>query len=165
MKRLLKIFGYTLLIVFFLLQFYPRPKKNSNSAVNSTDITRMHVVPANVQQILKRSCYDCHSNNTDYPWYASIQPVAMWLGDHIEKGKNELNFSEFSNYSLRRQYRKLEEIDEEISEDHMPLPSYTFIHTDSKLSESDKITIRQWVTSLRVKYTETYPADSLARKK
>jgi hypothetical protein len=165
MKRFFKILFYTILIAFLLLQFYPRPAKNVSASVNANDITFVHQVPSDVQEVLKKSCYDCHSNNTDYPWYARIQPVAMWLGGHIVDGKKELNFSEFGSYSLRRQYRKLEEIDSETEENHMPLSSYTFIHRSSKLGEAQKSLLANWVTALRDSFKTNYPPDSLERKK
>jgi hypothetical protein len=120
-------------------------------------------MPQNVQQILKTSCYDCHSNNTVYPWYSNIQPVAWWLKDHIDEGKRELNFSEFATYRIGRQYRKLEEINGEVKENKMPLESYTLIHSDAKLSDEQKLTLATWVTTLRDSIKAQYPEDSLKR--
>lgn len=154
-----------LLIVLALFQFYPRPAKNDSQGPDLQDITRVHQVPEQVAGILKTSCYDCHSNHTYYPWYARIQPVALWLNDHIEEGKGELNFSEFGSYSIRRKYRKLEEINEQVKEGEMPLSSYTIIHRDAKLSKEQKLAVAQWVESLRDSIKQAYPADSLKRKK
>ncbi|MBC7866327.1 MAG: heme-binding domain-containing protein, partial [Gloeobacteraceae cyanobacterium ES-bin-316] len=122
-----------LLVIFLLIQFYPRAAKNNNPDT-SNDVARVHSVPQGVTNILKTSCYDCHSNQTNYPWYSYIQPVSFWLNDHIVEGKKELNFSEFATYTLARQFRKLEEINGEVKDNEMPLESYSFIHTDSKLS-------------------------------
>jgi len=165
MKRFLKIFFLTILIALLLFQFYPKPKKNISAAINPNDISLVHHVPPDVLQLLKTSCYDCHSNNTVYPWYASVQPVAMWLGNHIDEGKEELNFSEFGSYSIRRKYKKLEEINEQVKEGEMPLSSYTIIHRDAKMNESQKLLLANWVTALRDSFKTNYPADSLARKK
>lgn len=154
-----------LLVVLALFQFYPRPAKNDSPGPDMQDITRVHQVPEQVAGILKTSCYDCHSNHTYYPWYARIQPVAIWLNDHIEEGKGELNFSEFGSYSIRRKYRKLEEINEQVKEGEMPLSSYTIIHRDAKLSKEQKLAVAQWVESLRDSIKQAYPADSLKRKK
>jgi hypothetical protein len=165
MKKFFKFFFITLLVLFVLVQFYPAPKKNEASGINSNDITLAHNVPADALQILKTSCYDCHSNNTIYPWYSKIQPVALWLGNHVDEGKGELNFSEFGSYSLRRQYRKLEEINEQIKEGEMPLSSFTLIHTDAKLSPAQKVVVANWVTALRDSFKANYPPDSLQRKK
>jgi len=165
MKRFFKILFYTVLIALVLFQFYPKPEKNVAASINANDITLVHNVPADVQQVLKTSCYDCHSNNTAYPWYSRVQPVSLWLGDHINEGKRELNFSEFGSYSIRRKYKKLEEINEQVKEDEMPLSSYTIIHRDAKLDNSKKLLLANWVTALRDSMKANYPADSLARKK
>lgn len=165
MKKFFKLLFYTIIIALLLVQFYPKPKKNISSGMSSNDITLVHNVPADVQQVLKTSCYDCHSNNTVYPWYASVQPVAMWLGDHIEEGKGDLNFSEFGSYRIGKTYKKLEEINELVKENEMPLYSYTIIHTDAKLDEAKKLLIANWVSSLRDSIKANYPADSLTRKK
>ncbi len=165
MKKFFKILLYTLFIALLLVQLYPKPAKNVSESIGANDITAVHQVPDNVLQLLKTSCYDCHSNNSVYPWYASIQPVALWLGNHIEEGKAELNFSEFGKYSLRRQFRKLEEINEEVKENKMPLSSYTLIHRDAGMNEEKKLMLATWVTALRDSFKANYPADSLARKK
>ena len=165
MKRFFKILGYTILIALLLVQLYPRPKKNISTTDGAMDIAVVHQVPADVLLVLKTSCYDCHSNNTYYPWYSSIQPVAAWLGNHIDEGKSELNFSEFGNYSVLRKYRKLEEINEQVKENEMPLTSYTIIHRNAKLEESKKLLIANWVTALRDSFKANYPADSLKKKK
>lgn len=162
MKKIFKRLLQLLLVVFIVIQFF-RPEKNTATGVSANDITTKYAVPQNVQQILKTSCYDCHSNNTVYPWYSNIQPVAWWLKNHIDEGKRELNFSEFASYRIGRQYRKLEEINDEVKEDKMPLSSYTLIHTDAKLSSEQKLAIANWVTALRDSIKAKYPEDSLKR--
>lgn len=164
MKKKIKLFFGILLLLFLLLQLYPRPEKNKNTFVTMSDIERVHTVTLPVQEILKKSCYDCHSNNTVYPWYASIQPVSLWLGNHIKDGKAELNFSDFGKYSLRRQYRKLGEINAQVKEDEMPLKSYTLIHRNAILSKEDKLILANWVTALKDSFQLVYPADSLRKK-
>lgn len=153
-----------LLLAFIVIQFF-RPAKNTAEGISNNDISKIYAVPADVQSILKTSCYNCHSNNTVYPWYAEIQPAAWWLADHVKEGKKELNFSEFASYRIGRQYRKLEEINGEVKEDKMPLESYLWIHKNSKLSEQQKLTLANWVTSVRDTIKANYPADSLVRKK
>ena len=105
----------------------------------TSDISKVYVVPDSVTQILKTSCYDCHSNNTVYPWYSKIQPVAWWLNDHIEEGKREINFSEFATYRIGRQYKKMDEIIKQVKEDEMPLSSYTLIHKNAILTQKSKV--------------------------
>ncbi len=165
MKRFFRLFFIVILVILLLVQFYPRPKKNQDNSINPNDISQVHMVSPEVQGILKTSCYDCHSNNTEYPWYSKLQPVASWLGDHIDEGKDELNFSEFGSYSIRRQFRKLEEINNEIKADEMPLSSYTLIHRDAILSADKKLVLANWVVALRDSFRQQYPADSLQRKK
>lgn len=116
------------------------------------------------RQFLKVACNDCHSNNTRYPWYAEIQPVAWWLNGHIVDGKRGLNFSEFTSYRIRKQFRRLDDIDELVKKNAMPLSSYNLIHTDAKLTERQKLTIYNWTATLRDTIKANYPADSLIKK-
>lgn len=165
MKRFFKLLLYAVIIALLLFQLYPKPAKNISNAYNPNDISMAHNVPADVMQVLKTSCYDCHSNNTVYPWYASVQPVAMWLGNHIAEAKDELNFSEFGSYSSRRKYKKLEEINSQVKEDEMPLFSYTIIHRNAILDKSKKLLLANWVVALKDSMKANYPADSLTSKK
>ena len=160
-KKILKRTFQILLVAFIVIQFF-HPAKNQAEGISNNDITKLYAVPADVQTILKTSCYDCHSNNTVYPWYAKIQPVAWWLNDHIEEGKKEINFSEFASYRIGKQYRKLNEVNEQIKKGEMPLDNYLWIHSDAKLSDQQKITVTNWVNDT---IKANYPADSLVRKK
>lgn len=164
LKKILKRTFQVLLLAFIVIQFF-RPAKNKAEGTSNNDITKIYPVPGDVQTILKTSCYDCHSNNTVYPWYAEVQPVAWWLDGHIKDGKKDLNFSEFASYRIRRQYKKLEEINDLVKKDAMPLNSYLWIHKDAILNEEQKLTLAQWVTAIRDTIKATYPADSLVRKK
>lgn len=161
----MKKIAYLLLAVLVIIQFF-RSSKNINTTPSATtnDISKLYPVPENVLGILKTSCYDCHSNNTYYPWYNNIQPVAWWLNNHVEEGKREINFNEFSSYQVRRQYKKMEEVIEQVKEDEMPLSSYTLIHTDAKLNQEQKIALTNWAESIRKDMESKYPPDSLKRK-
>lgn len=139
-----KIILLILLIVFVGIQFIPT-KRNQSSDVPITDFMTVNTVPQNVSNALKTSCYDCHSNNTSYPWYNKVQPVAWILENHIEEGKAELNFSEWENYSERRKKSKLKSIVSQIEDGKMPLPSYTLLHGDAKLSFKQKEEIIKWI--------------------
>ncbi len=154
-----------LLAAIVIIQFFHPDKNTDYSPAESNDIGKVLAIPDNVQDILQKSCYDCHSNNTDYPWYAEIQPIAWWLNNHITEGKNEVNFNEFSTYSLRRQYKKLEEIIEQVKEGEMPLSSYTLIHRDAMLSKDQKLALSSWANAAMESMKAKYPADSLLRKK
>jgi len=143
------------IVVLILIQFI-QPARNKNGQVLPTDITRTYTVPPNVKTILEAACYDCHSNNTRYPWYAHIQPGGWWLAKHIRDGKEELNFSEFGAYSARRQANKLRSIENSLNDGTMPLLSYTLFHKDARLTNEQKAQITAWVGKLK---------DSLAASK
>lgn len=164
LKTIAKRFFQLLILALIVIQFF-RPAKNKSEGISKNDISTLYPVPNDVQDILKTSCNDCHSNNTVYPWYAEVQPVAWWLNEHIEDGKKDLNFSEFASYRPRRQYRKLEEINELVKENEMPLNSYLWIHKDAKLSDQQKLTLANWVEATRDSLEARYPIDSLVRKK
>ena len=136
-----------LLVVFIVIQFI-RPARNQSNAQSPNDITAIYPVPENVQQVLQRACNDCHSNNTTYPWYANIHPLGLWLQNHINEGKEHLNFSEFGTYAAKKQAHKMEEVAEMVEKDEMPLPSYTWIHHDAKLSKEDKDILLAWSKAL-----------------
>lgn len=163
-KKILKRTFLFLLLAFIVIQFF-RPAKNTSEGISNNDITKKYAIPQDVQNILKTSCYDCHSNNTVYPWYSYIQPVAWWLDSHIKDGKKDLNFSEFATYSIRRQYKKLEEINELVKKNEMPLDSYLWLHKNAKLNDQQKMAIAGWVTAVRDTIKANYPPDSLVRKK
>jgi len=137
-----------LLGVFILIQFI-KPAKNQSTAVTPDDIFVNFQAADSTKQLIRTACYDCHSNNTVYPWYAEIQPVAWWLADHVNEGKSELNFSEFASYKPKKADHKLEEVIEMIHEGEMPLKSYKLIHGDAKLSEAQKTGIITWANELR----------------
>lgn len=142
-SNLFKKIGLVLMAVLFLLQFI-QPAKNVGESKGPNDIAHAVMVPDGVQQILEKHCYNCHSNNTVYPWYSSIQPLGFWLKDHVDEGKSELNFSEFNTYTAKRKAKKMKEIVEQIEENEMPLFSYTFIHREAILSDSQKASLLEW---------------------
>ena len=164
MKKVLKPLALILLAAFVIIQFF-HPAKNvsANATDFANDISKAYHVPDDVQLILQTSCYDCHSNNTKYPWYSKIQPIAWWLNDHVVEGKREINFSEFASYRVGRKYKKLEEIIEQVKEDEMPLGSYTIIHRNAILNKEQKVNIANWATAIRDSIKLQYPADSLKR--
>lgn len=146
MKKILKISLLFLTIVFVGIQFVPT-KINVSTSVYETDFMKIYKVPAAISAKLKVSCYDCHSNNTEYPWYNRIQPITWFLEGHIAEGKAELNFNEFGSYSKRRQKSKLTAIGRAIENDKMPLSSYLSMHNDARISKTEK---RELLTFLMV---------------
>ncbi len=141
--HLLKGTGLFLLLAFVAIQFY-RPDRNISKRVSPYAITKQVPVPAAVQGLLKNACYDCHSNNTRYPWYMDVQPVAWFMSDHIREGKKELNFDEFGTYPGRRQLSKLKSLAGSIKDGSMPLSSYNLMHREARLSEKEKEMINDW---------------------
>ncbi|MET3537182.1 heme-binding domain-containing protein [Chryseobacterium limigenitum] len=137
-----------LLLLFIGIQFID-VKKNISQSRSANAIENYYTIPVKVQTILKTSCYDCHSNNTSYPWYSNVQPVKWWLADHVDSGKRHLNFDEFNTYSRDKKLEKLDEIIETIKEGEMPLTSYTAIHQKAKLSMSDQSEIEKWVNETK----------------
>lgn len=137
-----------LFVVFIIIQFI-KPAKNQSVAQTPNDIFANFEATESAKQLIQTSCYDCHSNNTVYPWYSEIQPVAWWLADHVNEGKSKLNFSEFASYKPKKADHKLEEVIEMIREGEMPLKSYSLVHGDAKLSESQKTSIISWAEKLR----------------
>lgn len=161
---MIKKIGWILLIALIAIQFF-RPAKNASAAPSANAITTVYPVPDNVKQLMNTACNDCHTNNTNYPWYANIQPVAWWLNDHIQEGKKEINFDEFAGYNLRRQYHKMEEVIEQVKEGEMPLESYTWIHKNAQLTAEQKQQITTWAQSVMTAMQQKYPMDSLIKKK
>ena len=157
-----KIF-IALLIALVVIQFI-QPTKNI-SGEKSKDITTLYAMPNNVKVIVDKACADCHTNNTQYPWYVSVQPVAFWLADHVKEGKSELNFNEFASYRIAKQNHKLEEIIEQVKEEEMPLPFYTIIHKEADLTPEERATLTQWCQSIMDTLKANYPADSLKLKR
>lgn len=142
------------IVAFILIQFI-QPARNKNGQVLPTDITRTFTMPPTIKTILETACYDCHSNNTRYPWYANIQPGGWWLAKHIRDGKDEINFSEFGSYSPRRQASKLRSIENSIKDGTMPLYSYTLLHKDARLTNDQKAQLSAWVSKLKDSLTTT----------
>jgi hypothetical protein len=144
MKRAFKISVAVIVALSILIQFVPRDHNESgDKPVN--DVSKVLPIQPGVQAVLKRSCYDCHSNTTIYPFYARIQPVRYIMDRHIRQGKEELNFNEFGTYSFRKQRSKLRAISESLEEGSMPLFSYTLIHRSAILSKEDKALLMNWV--------------------
>jgi hypothetical protein len=148
MKARLKKTAFVAATIFVLIQFV-QPARNESGQVLDTDISKTVSVPENVQSILSKSCYDCHSNNTRYPWYNRIQPGGWFMAYHVRNAKEKLNFSDFGSYTKRRQESKLKSIAKQIEDEAMPLSSYTLIHRNAILSSSEKEAITTWAINSR----------------
>ena len=162
MKRWIKIVIIVFIAALAGIQLV-QPARNMSPQSSRKEISAEFSVPESAKQIIQQSCYDCHSNNTRYPWYANVQPVGWWLNHHIADGKHELNFDEFASYPPRKQYRKFKAIENEIQKGDMPLESYLLIHRDAKLSEDQKNILAAWCEAMRDSMKTHFPADSLER--
>ena len=141
--KVFKIVIVILLAVLIIVQFIPN-KLPETSTQNDGDLMAKVTMTPEVSKILKASCYDCHSNETHYPWYSYVAPVSWLISHDVNDGRDELNFSEWSNYPKRRMIKKLDKIKEEVTEGDMPLPIYTIIHTKTKLNDQQKELIKKW---------------------
>ncbi len=149
--KILKKIGWIALIAFLVIQFIP--SKKNNGEISSLDFFLNETSPSpEVKAILKNACFDCHSNVTEYPWYHSIAPVNFWIDNHVEEGKEHLNFSKWSTFSSRKKEHKMEEFWQEIEDEHMPLNSYTWTHSDAKLSDTDVALIITWAKEIEREY-------------
>lgn len=146
LKKIVLLVVAVMVIAFIVIQFW-RIDTTPIPIVQAETIQAGITVPPDVDMVLTRSCGDCHSNQTVYPWYSQVQPVAWWLSDHIAEGRRELNFSTFNTYPARKKKKKLEEICEQIKQGEMPLPSYTWVHRNAILTASEKDAICSWTDS------------------
>ena len=149
--KIIKKIGLALLVVFIGMQFF-QPEKNVDTS-NHLDVFLTETnPPEEVGIVLKQACYDCHSNNTVYPWYNNIAPVSYWMDGHIDHGKGNLNFSDWANYTVRKKDHKLEEIVEVMEEQTMPLKEYTWTHSEAQLTNEQQKAIIEWAEKTRLLY-------------
>ena len=128
-----------------------RPEKNISTETPKTDLLALHPAPAEVKRMLQVGCYDCHSDNTRYLWYAELQPLGWWLAQHVRDGKRELNLSSFGELSPKKQASKLEEMVDVISRREMPMKSYTITHRDAVFDDAQVKELNGWLEALRDK--------------
>ena len=138
-----------MLIALVIIQFI-RPEKNNSGYENVVFFENETKPSLQVATILKENCYDCHSDQTEYPWYAEIAPFSLWLSEHIIDGKKHFNVSAWQKYSIKKKEHKLEEVIDMIEDNEMPLWSYTFLH--GNISEADKKLLLQWAGLVRLQY-------------
>jgi len=161
LKKILFVLGVGFIVVQLI-----RPDRNLSNDL-TYGISTKYSVPGEVSDILKGSCYDCHSNKTEYPWYSYIQPVTWWINDHITNGKRHINYSNFTKLPIANQSRKLEQTIEQIDKNEMPLASYTYLglHKEANLTDDQRKIIIDWARAQVDMLKATYPADSLVMKR
>ena len=156
MKKIIKKILFIGLIIFLLMQLYQPARNESFEQDITANFTKVYNVPKNVEAIVRTSCYDCHSNNTNYPWYSNVQPVGFFMEHHIKEAKEDLNFSEWGNYSKRKQENKLDRIVKQIKSDEMPLASYTLIHKNARLTTVQKKEVMDWISKIKDSISSQY---------
>lgn len=142
-----KIF-YFLLVVFAIIQLF-QPDRNNSTENLKSELTNLYKLPDSIENLLSTTCYDCHSNNTDYPFVINIQPFGWYMESKVTKGKKHLNFSEFGNYKKEEAIEKLEDIDLAMQNNRMPLQAYRWYNSESNLSDEQRATISAWAKQLK----------------
>ena len=135
-----------ILAAIIIMQFFRIDTVNPE-AVLSNDFINITKPDEKTAQLLKSACYDCHSNNTVYPWYSNVAPITWWLKHHVNEAREHLNFSEWTSYTEKKQKHKLYECYEEVEHGEMPLKSYTWTHSEAKLSHEDREHLEHWFES------------------
>ena len=137
MKKLLRWSAAALVLLFVLIQFMPVERTNPP--------VEMEVfAPDEVKQVLRKACFDCHSHETEWPWYSRVAPISWWMVDHVEHGRADLNFSRWPLLDFEAQQHLLGDIEEEISQDEMPLKSYRLGHPEARLTGEEKELLLNW---------------------
>lgn len=138
MKQIVLYAIIPLLLIFLLLQFVPVARTNPPTLGEIQ-------VPTHIHTILKKACWDCHSHQTQWPWYSRVAPVSWLVAHDVKEGRAELNFSMWTQYNTKKKRKKLEEIEEEVSKQKMPPRIYTWLHAQAILTAQEKEQLRQWV--------------------
>lgn len=143
-QRIIRTLAITLFLFVIIAQFLV-DKSNVSSYKSVAAFEKTEFVTENISRILKQNCYDCHSNHTDYKWYGSIGVINLFQSHHIEEGKEHVDFSSWETYSAGKRKHKLEEVYEEVEEDHMPILLYKLTH--GSLTAEDKEALITWAKS------------------
>lgn len=144
--KILKLLILILIIIVVIIQFIPNDKPEVVPA-NENDLIYNNQLPENISVMLKESCYDCHSNETIYPWYSNIAPVSWLVVRDIKLGRDELNFSHWESQSKIDKAKNLDKIIDEVTDENMPMPIYTIMHANAKLSDDDRQLLAEWAES------------------
>lgn len=152
-RRLIKIVKLLLILLVcaFVIAQFKRPAKTNPAFDHSTSLEANAQLDPKVAAILDRSCNDCHSNKTRWPWYASVAPVSWFVIDHVDEGRDHMNFSEWGSYGSGERKALLGQFCDLVTEGWMPLSSYTPLHPGSKLTAEDKKAVCEWATAERAR--------------
>lgn len=136
-RKLALWFVVALLVVFLLLQL-KQPERTNPPVVSEIS------APPEIAEIIERACYNCHSYETDWPWYAYVAPVSWWVVDHVHEARADMNFSDWPILDFEEERHYYRDIDEQIAQDKMPLKSYRIMHPEARLSAEEKDALRRW---------------------
>lgn len=151
--KIFKRVALGLLVALALVQLIRIDKTNPDT-IEKDQFVKVEAVPENVASIMKRACYDCHSNHTVWPWYSNMAPVSWFVGKHVREGREELNFSEWGTYDDGRRHHKLEECMEEIEEGEMPFEGYVVWHDEALLTPEDTAVLFTYFRKTMKQYEE-----------
>lgn len=150
--KIIKYILLILLIIFIIAQFFG-PERNEGNVSSFKAFLQETNPPKEVRNILTKTCFDCHSDLTRYPWYDKITPVNYWLAAHIADGKKHFNVSGWENNSVKRKDHKFEELIEMVEAREMPLESYAYTHSEAKLTDEQIKSVVDWAKQVRFKYS------------
>ncbi len=153
LKKILELLIVVIAVLFAGIQFV-RPAKTNPLIDESRTIEARHQVPPQVGAILKRSCMDCHSNKTEWPWYSNVAPASWFLIEHVNEGRDELNFSDWAQYDREEAEHLLSDICKTVKNNSMPLPSYVRLHPGARLSREEAQTLCAWADEERRRLAE-----------
>ncbi len=145
-----KWYWILVIVILIVIQFF-RIDKTNPPVDASKDFLSITNPPADIAKMIKTSCYDCHSNESVYPWYSNVAPASWYLKNHINEARKRVNFSEWANYPAEKALRKLEACSEDIEENEMPLGAYTLIHSEAKLNPEQSKKLAEWFKNASAK--------------
>lgn len=146
--KFLRILLILLVAALVVIQFIGIERSNPEFD-QSLDLITMEKPPMDVEKILRASCYDCHSNETIWPWYSYVAPASWLIKQHVDDGRDNINFSDWGEYELEDRAYIIEEMIEEVEDGEMPFPGYDVFHPDAKLSEEQKKALFNWLRSIQ----------------
>jgi hypothetical protein len=153
MKKIIKWTVAVIFAAFLAIQFI-RPDYSAPPIDQTQTLETAMPVPDPVAKIFTRSCNDCHTNSTRYPWYSNVAPLSWSIVSHIKEGRRHLNFSEWNSYDTRKKRQKLDQVCGEMTDGEMPLNQYLWIHWDAKISAEDLKTVCEWTGQERDKLAQ-----------
>jgi hypothetical protein len=147
MRKVFKITLTCLFAALIVIQFIPA-NRPTNNPPEGYDFFKANEVPAEIETMLRNTCYDCHSQETNYPWYAHVAPVSWLLAKDVREGRHHLDFSNWGSLNLLKQMDALDDISDEVELGDMPMPIYIPLHPSARLSDADRDKIVTWADDL-----------------